>query len=64
MPFHFHKRITLVPKLLHLNVGPHGWSLTLGGRRAHLTRDSHGRHGMAVRLPGGFVWRRRVRRRR
>ncbi|WP_329024477.1 DUF4236 domain-containing protein [Streptomyces sp. NBC_00690] len=64
MSFNYHKRITLIPKLLHLTIGTHGWSLSLGGRRAHLTRDSHGRRGAAVRLPGGFTWRRHSRRHR
>ncbi|WP_327679129.1 DUF4236 domain-containing protein [Streptomyces sp. NBC_00467] len=58
MSFNYHKRITIIPKLLHLNIGSHGWSWTLGGRRAHLTRDSHGHRSASVRLPGGFSWRR------
>ncbi|MFI1830812.1 DUF4236 domain-containing protein [Streptomyces sp. NPDC020412] len=62
MPFHYHKRITLIPKLLHVTISRHGWSWSLGGRRAHLTRDSHGRRSAAVRLPGGFSLRRDSRR--
>ncbi|MFI1864877.1 DUF4236 domain-containing protein [Streptomyces jumonjinensis] len=62
MPFHYHKRITLIPKVLHLHIGRHGWSWTLGNRRAHITGDRHGRRTTAIRLPGGFTWRRRSRR--
>ncbi|MER5767211.1 DUF4236 domain-containing protein [Streptomyces sp. NPDC001985] len=62
MSFHYHKRITVIPKLLHLNIGSRGWSWTVGTRRAHITRDRHGRRTTAVRLPGGFTWRRRSRR--
>ncbi|MFE7130978.1 DUF4236 domain-containing protein [Streptomyces sp. NPDC057638] len=64
MPIHYHKRITVIPRLLHLTISSHGWSWTLGSRRAHITRDSHGRRSTAVRLPGGLTWRRHARRRR
>ncbi|MFF0446630.1 DUF4236 domain-containing protein [Streptomyces sp. NPDC004609] len=64
MSFYYHKRITLIPRVLHLNISSHGWSWSFGGRRAHITRDSHGRRSAAVRLPGGFTWRRDSRRRR
>jgi hypothetical protein len=63
MSFHYHKRITLIPRLLHLNIGSHGWSWTLGTRRAHITRDRHGRRTTSVRLPGGLRWNRHSRRR-
>lgn len=63
MSIHYHKQITLIPKLLRLNIGTHGWSLSLGPRRAHLTQHSGGGRSASVRLPGGFSWRRRFRRR-
>ncbi|MCP3820846.1 DUF4236 domain-containing protein [Streptomyces sp. A3M-1-3] len=62
MSFYYHKRITIVPKLVHLNVSNRGWSVTFGSRRAHVTRDSHGHRSASVRLPGGFSWRHRSRR--
>ncbi|MFD6418218.1 DUF4236 domain-containing protein [Streptomyces sp. NPDC060194] len=55
MAFYYHKRIPVIPKLLHLNVTNHGWSWTFGGRRANITR---GRGHSSVRLPGGFSLRR------
>ncbi|MCZ7457323.1 DUF4236 domain-containing protein [Streptomyces sp. WMMC940] len=63
MSLYYHKRITIVPKLLHLNIGTHGWSLSLGTRRAHITRGSGGHGRASVRLPGGFSWHRNFRRR-
>lgn len=62
MSLYYHKRITLIPKLLHLTVSSHGWSWTFGGRRARVTGDSHGHRSASVRLPGGFTWRRHSRR--
>lgn len=62
MSFHYHKRITLIPRLMHLNITTHGWSLSLGTRRARVTRDSGGHHSASVRLPGGFSWHRSSRR--
>ncbi|MEU9703879.1 DUF4236 domain-containing protein [Streptomyces sp. NPDC047981] len=64
MSIHYHKQITLVPKLVRLNIGSHGWSLSFGPRRAHITRHGGGGHSASVRLPGGITWRRRVRGRR
>ncbi|MGW7364956.1 DUF4236 domain-containing protein [Streptomyces sp. NPDC054841] len=58
MSIYYHKRITIIPKLMHLNIGTHGWSVSLGTRRARLTRDSGGNSNASVRLPGGFSWRR------
>ncbi|MFC5803396.1 DUF4236 domain-containing protein [Streptomyces formicae] len=63
MSIYYHKRITIIPKLLHLNIGTHGWSMSLGTRRAHVTRDSSGRQSASVRLPGGVSWRRSLNRR-
>ncbi|MFD7445603.1 DUF4236 domain-containing protein [Streptomyces sp. NPDC059909] len=40
----------------------HGWSLSVGTRRAHVTRDSSGHQRASVRLPGGFSWSRSSRR--
>ncbi|MFE3094253.1 DUF4236 domain-containing protein [Streptomyces sp. NPDC059248] len=62
MPFHYHKRITVIPKLLHVTISRHGWSWSFGGRRAHITGDRRGPRGGAVRLPGGFTLRRDRRR--
>ncbi|MET8677917.1 DUF4236 domain-containing protein [Streptomyces sp. NPDC004647] len=59
MPIHYHKRITIIPKLVHLNIGAHGWSVSFGPRQANITWHRHGRHTTTVRLPGGFSWRRR-----
>ncbi|MER5888267.1 DUF4236 domain-containing protein [Streptomyces sp. NPDC001941] len=56
MSFHYHKRITLIPRVLHIEVSNHGWSWHLGGRRAHATGNSHGHRSASVRLPGGFSW--------
>ncbi|MGV9314214.1 DUF4236 domain-containing protein [Streptomyces sp. NPDC003691] len=58
MPFHYHKRITVIPKLLHVTISPRGLSWSLGGRRAHVTRHSGGGRSASVRLPGGFSLRR------
>ncbi|MFC8588050.1 DUF4236 domain-containing protein [Streptomyces sp. NPDC057217] len=63
MSIHYHKQITLVPKLLRLNIGTHGWSLSIGPRRAHVTHHGRGGRSASVRLPGGFTWRRHSRRR-
>ncbi|MGK5630819.1 DUF4236 domain-containing protein [Streptomyces sp. URMC 123] len=63
MPVHYHQRVTLIPKLVHLHLGSHGWSVTIGPRRAHITLHKHGRRTASVRLPGGLVWRRSSRRR-
>ncbi|MER6999017.1 DUF4236 domain-containing protein [Streptomyces sp. NPDC000410] len=62
MSIYYHKQITIIPKLLRLNIGTHGWSVSLGTRRAHVTRHSGGRRSASVRLPGGFSWRRSSRR--
>ncbi|MEU2432856.1 MULTISPECIES: DUF4236 domain-containing protein [unclassified Streptomyces] len=63
MSIYYHKRITIIPKLLHLNIGTHGWSMSLGTRRAHVTQDSSGRRRASVRLPGGVSWSRSLDRR-
>ncbi|MFI9121311.1 DUF4236 domain-containing protein [Streptomyces sp. WAC02707] len=63
MSIHYRKQITLVPKLLRLNIGSHGWSLSFGPRRAHVSYHGRGRHSTSVRLPGGFTWHRHSRRR-
>ncbi|MCX4514882.1 DUF4236 domain-containing protein [Streptomyces sp. NBC_01619] len=62
MSLYYHKRITIIPRLMHLHIGTHGWSLSLGTRRARVTRSSDGRSSASVRLPGGFSWRRSSRR--
>ncbi|MFI1396974.1 DUF4236 domain-containing protein [Streptomyces sp. NPDC020681] len=62
MSIYYHKRITIIPKVLHLNVSSHGWSWTFGSRRAHVTRGSGGQRSASVRLPGGFSWSRHSRR--
>ncbi|AVH98785.1 MULTISPECIES: DUF4236 domain-containing protein [Streptomyces] len=63
MSIHYRKQITLVPKLLRLNIGTHGWSLSLGPRRAHVAFHSRGGRSASVRLPGGLTWHRHSRRR-
>ncbi|MDG9705710.1 DUF4236 domain-containing protein [Streptomyces sp. DH37] len=60
MPLHYHRHITVVPGLVRLTVGRHGWSVSLGPRRAHITLG-RGYRGVTVRLPGGLTWHRRGR---
>ncbi|MFJ3583304.1 DUF4236 domain-containing protein [Streptomyces sp. NPDC090127] len=64
MSIYYHRQITIIPKLLRLNIGTHGWSVSFGPRRAHLTRHSGGGRSASVRLPGGLTYRRSLRRRR
>ncbi|MFE7777164.1 DUF4236 domain-containing protein [Streptomyces sp. NPDC057445] len=63
MSIYYHKQITIIPKLMHLSISTHGWSVRFGTRRANVTRHSGGRHDASARLPGGFSWRRSSRRR-
>ncbi|MFD7613487.1 DUF4236 domain-containing protein [Streptomyces sp. NPDC059828] len=56
MSIYYHKRITIIPKLLHLNISDRGWAMSFGTRRAHVTRHSGGHRSASVRLPGGFSW--------
>lgn len=52
MSIYYHKQITIIPKLLRLNIGTHGWSLSFGPRRAHVTRHS----GRAQRVGATAGW--------
>ncbi|MEC4019224.1 DUF4236 domain-containing protein [Streptomyces sp. H27-D2] len=61
MSVHYHKRVTIIPRLVHLTINGHRWSLEYGSRRAHAVLGSHGRREASVRLPGGFSWHRRSR---